>query len=121
MKGNEIKNHDTWIKVEQNRKRWKAMESEYATTAAAASVDSVHSRRCSPQDPIRPARYLNGVKSDDYQVVNFAWPPTKDQNNFDLYGLQTFYVDLDCQPKTREPRFSLQCSWSLEELKPFKG
>ena len=46
MKGNEIKNNDTWIKVAKNRERWKAMESEYATTAAAASVDRVHSRRC---------------------------------------------------------------------------
>ena len=61
MKGNDIKNNDTWIKVVKNRERWKAVESEYATTAAAASVDSVHSRRCPPQDPIRPARYLNGV------------------------------------------------------------
>ena len=45
-----------------NEKRWKGMESGYAATAAAASVDSVHSRRCPPQDLIRPARYLNGVK-----------------------------------------------------------
>ena len=43
VKGNEVKNNDTWIKVAQNRERWKATESEYATTAAAASVDSVHS------------------------------------------------------------------------------
>ena len=49
------------------------MESECATTAAA-SVDSVHSRTCSPQRPIRPARYLTGVKSDDYEAVNIAWP-----------------------------------------------
>ena len=39
-RGNEIKNNDTWIKVATNRKRWKALESEYATTAAAISVDS---------------------------------------------------------------------------------
>ena len=61
-KGNEIKNNDTWIKVAKNRERWKAMESEYAKTAAAVSVDSVHSRRYPPQDPVQPARYLNGVK-----------------------------------------------------------
>ena len=48
------------------------MESEYAMTAAAASGDSVHSRRCPPQDPIRPARYLNGVKLDDYEMVNIV-------------------------------------------------
>ena len=36
--GNEIKNNDTWIKVAKNRERWKTMESEYATTAAAVSV-----------------------------------------------------------------------------------
>ena len=71
MKGNEIKNNDTWIKVVKNRDRWKAMESECAKTAAAASVDSVHSRRHPAQDPIRPARNLNGVKLDD-EVVNIA-------------------------------------------------
>ena len=71
MKGNEIKNNDTWIKVVKNRDRWKAMESECAKTAAAASVDSVHSRRRPAQDPVRPARNLNGVKLDD-EVVNIA-------------------------------------------------
>ena len=68
-KGNEIKNNDTWIKVAQNRERWKAMESEYATAAAAVSVDSV-SRRNPPKDPVRPARYLNGVKLDEDEVAN---------------------------------------------------
>ena len=48
------------------------MESEYATTAAAVSVDSVHSRRNPPQDPVRPARYLNGVKLDEYVVANIT-------------------------------------------------
>ena len=63
--GNEMKNDNSWIKVAKNRERWKAMESEYATTAAAISVDSVLRREKTPQDPIRPARYLNGVKLDD--------------------------------------------------------
>ena len=36
MKGNEIKNNGAWIKVAKHRERWKAVESEYATTAAAA-------------------------------------------------------------------------------------
>ena len=68
-----MKYNDTWtIKVAKNRDRWKAMESEYTKTAAAASVDSVRSRRYSPQDPIRPARYLNGVMLDEYEVVNIA-------------------------------------------------
>ena len=35
-KGSETKNNDTWIKEAKHRERWKAMESEYATTAAAA-------------------------------------------------------------------------------------
>ena len=35
-KGNEMKNNDTWIKMAKNRKRWKAMESEYASTADTA-------------------------------------------------------------------------------------
>ena len=39
-RGNEIKNNDTWIKVATNRERWKALESECATTAAGISVDS---------------------------------------------------------------------------------
>ena len=55
------------------------MESEYATTAAAVSVDSVQSRRHPPQDPVRPARYLNGVKLDEYEVAGIALPHTKDQ------------------------------------------
>ena len=58
------------------------MESEYSSTAAAASVDSVHSRRCPLLDPIRPARHLNGVKLDDYGVVSIAQPPIKDQTDF---------------------------------------
>ena len=82
-KGNETKNNDTWIKVAKNRERWKAMESEYATTAAAVSVDSVESRRYPPQDPVRPARYLNGVKLDEYEVANIALLHTKDQTDFD--------------------------------------
>ena len=45
------------------------MESEYAMKAAAASGDSLQSTRCPPQDPIRPARFLNGVKMDDYDMM----------------------------------------------------
>ena len=41
------------------------MESEYATTAAAVFVDSAQSRKNPPLDPVRPARYLNGVKLDE--------------------------------------------------------
>ena len=69
-KGNEMKNNDTWIKVAKHRERWKAVESEHAETAAAMSVDSATHRENPPQDPIRPARYLNGVKLDDYEVAN---------------------------------------------------
>ena len=65
-----MKNNDTGIKVAKNRARWKAMENEYAETAAAISVDSATHRENPPQDPIRPARYLNGVKLDDYEVAN---------------------------------------------------
>ena len=43
MKGNEMKNNDTWIKVDQNRERWKAMESGYATTAAQQKMSSARS------------------------------------------------------------------------------
>ena len=43
------------VKVAKNRERWKAMESEYA-----ASVESVRSRRNSPQDPVRPTHYERG-------------------------------------------------------------
>ena len=46
------------------------MESEYAETAAAIAVVSATHRKNPPQDPIRPARYLNGVKLDDYEVAN---------------------------------------------------
>ena len=85
-KGNEIKSNDTWIKVAKNQERWKAMESEYATTAAAVSVDSVQSRRNPPQDPVRHARYLNGVKLDEHEVANITEPHTEDQTDFDWYS-----------------------------------
>ena len=52
----------------------KAMGSEYAKTAAAASVDSVHSKRNHPQDRVRPARYLNVVKLDEYDMATIALP-----------------------------------------------
>ena len=52
-KGNEIKNRTHGSKWPKNRGRWKAMESDYASTAAVASADSLHSRRCPPQDPTR--------------------------------------------------------------------
>ena len=44
-KGNEMKNDDTWIKVAKHRETWKAMESDYAKTAAAISVDSATHRK----------------------------------------------------------------------------
>ena len=72
---------DTRIKMAKNRERWKAMESEYASTAATASVESVHSRRCPPQDPVRPVSYLDSVKLNDYE--NIAQPHTKGQTDFD--------------------------------------
>ena len=68
--GNEMKNNDTWIKVAENRERWKATTSEHAKTAAAISVDSVPRRENPPQDPIRPARHLNGVKLEDDELAN---------------------------------------------------
>ena len=64
-KSNRIKNNDTWIKVAENRKMESNGKRIRAKTAAAASVDSVHSRRNAPQDPVRPARHLNGVKLDE--------------------------------------------------------
>ena len=69
------------------------------------------------QDPIRPAHYLNGVKLDDYEAVNIAWPLTKDQTDFAWNGLQAFYVVLRLRAKTCERRYTLQCSWSLKDLK----
>ena len=48
------------------------MGSEYASTAAAASVESAQSRRCPQQDPVGPARFLNDVKLDDNEVANIA-------------------------------------------------
>ena len=86
-KGNERKNTDTWIKVATNRERWKAMESECATTAAK-SVDSLQSKSNPPQDPVRQARYLNSAKLDEYEVANKMWPHTRDQTGFDGQGSQ---------------------------------
>ena len=66
--GNEMKSNNTWIKVAENRERWRAVENEYAKTAAVRSVDNVQRRENLQQDPIRLARYLNGVKLDDGEV-----------------------------------------------------
>ena len=69
------------------------------------------------QDPIPPAHYLNCVKLDDYEAVNIAWPLTKDQTDFAWNGLQAFYVVPSLRAKTCEPRYTLLCSWSLNDLK----
>ena len=79
-------NNDTSIKVAKNQERWKAMESECATMAAAVFVHSAQSRRNPPQDPVRPARYLIGVKLDEYKVANITLPHTKDQTDLDRYS-----------------------------------
>ena len=99
INNNEIKNNNTWIKMTKNRPRWKEMESEYAMTAAAASGDSVHSRRCPAPDPIRPARNLDAVK-------------------LTLIGMACRHAAwyLAC-----EPRHTIQCSWSLLEVKPSRA
>ena len=68
--GCDMKNNDTWIKVAKKRERWTTWESEYAKTAEERSVDNALRRENPPQDPIRPARYLNGVKLDDDEVAN---------------------------------------------------
>ena len=67
-KGNEMKNYDTWIKVAKNRERWKAMESEYA----AISVDCATHRENPPQDPIRPARYLNDDHLQQRELASYV-------------------------------------------------
>ena len=38
--GNDMKKNNTWIKVAKDRDRWRAMENEYAKTAAERSVDN---------------------------------------------------------------------------------
>ena len=58
-------------KMERNGKRIRAK------TAAATSVDFVHNRRNAPQDPVRPARYLNGVKLDEYEDHRAATQRTR--------------------------------------------
>ena len=70
--GNDMRKDNTWIKDAKNREIWKAMEKEYAKTAAERSVDNVLRRENPPQDPIRPARYLNDVKLDDDEVANIT-------------------------------------------------
>ena len=57
-------------KWHKNRERGISLESEYAMTAEERSVDSLLRRENPPRDPIRPARYLNGVKLDDDEVSN---------------------------------------------------
>ena len=87
-KGNEKKNNDIWIKVARNRERWKAMESEYAKTAAAIFVDNVLRRENFPQDPTLQARYLNGVRLDDDEVANIKklWMPPERRRPFSTTG-----------------------------------
>ena len=42
----------------------------YEKTAAAISVENATQSENLPQDPIRLARYLNGMKLDDDEVAN---------------------------------------------------
>ena len=56
---NVMKNNNTWIKVAKNSERWKQQKDLWTM-----------SQRNPPQDPIRPALYLNGVKLDDDEVAN---------------------------------------------------
>ena len=85
--------------------------------AAAASGDSLQSRGCPSARSNRPERYLNGVKLDDYEMVNIVYPFTKDQTDFDWYGLQALYVVPRLRTRTCEPRHSPQCSGFLKEVK----
>ena len=62
-----ITTHGSSAKI---RERWTTLESEYAKTAEERSADNVLRRETLPQDPIRPARYLNGVKLEDDEVAN---------------------------------------------------
>ena len=81
-KGNEIKNNDTWIKVAKNRERWTAVESEYVTTEAAASVDSAQEKKSFARSS-STSTLLNGVKLDEYEVANIALLHTMDQTDLD--------------------------------------
>ena len=51
IKGNEMKNNDTWIKAARNRERWKEMESEYATVAAFSKEPTLPADQASHQAP----------------------------------------------------------------------
>ena len=59
--------------------QWQNIEKEESSgkvnmqrRAAAVSVDKVQSKRNPPQDPVRPARYLNGVKLDAHELANIS-------------------------------------------------
>ena len=55
-----------WRKMESNRKNTQRQQPQYLLTVCTAEEINP------PQDPIRPARYLNGVKWDDYEMVSIA-------------------------------------------------
>ena len=86
----EVGRHNQWFPQARWYRR-EEMESDYA---AAASGDSLQSRRCPPQDPTRPARYVNGVKLGDNEMMNTVQPLTKNQTDFDWFGLQALSVVL---------------------------
>ena len=90
------------------------MESEYVTTAAPASVDSVHSRRCPPQDPSRSAYYLNDVKLDDYEVTNSGDSP---RIRLTLIDMTYRHCTWNLVYESRHANHDIQCSSSLQELK----
>ena len=79
------------------------MESEYENTAAGASIDSVHHWINPPQDPVRPARYLNGVNLDEHEEGPvWHW----------LIQRQTPTTNLDMKPNIRE--LKLGKGWSAQ-------
>ena len=64
-KGNEIKNNDTWIKVANNREKWKEMGSEF--TVAAAKTKGAYCVRGagpSPRTRLSSIRWQTPTRKD---------------------------------------------------------
>lgn len=91
-----LKNNDKWIKVAQNQREWKQMESEFAS--AALQRDGRRRRSRAGQQKGATKRYLNGELLEEGQIMNIYWSVTV--KNYVKTGQRFLWTDEQREPAT---------------------
>ena len=91
-----LKNNDKWIKVAQNQREWKQMESEFAS--AALQRDGRRRRSRAGQQKGATKRYLNGEVLEEGQIMNIYWSVTV--KNYVKTGQRFLWTDEQREPAT---------------------